>query len=810
MASLGQVEGIALAENLVIPVLWANSEKIPYAVHEVAVRDDDDNNLANETPHMAEIRAAAERHGLEWALQDDATPPTVQIVSPLPGALLAGVASLLVRAQDNVHVESVAVLIAGQVRGFGNPSSNQDPIEFNTCPIPGGPYTLKAVVYDWKDLAGSHEISVRIANGSNPPISDLSAMAPSPGSVELNWTSPATAANPMAYDVRYAPFPLTDANWDTDGVTPVLTGVPLPKSNTRQTMIVNAQIHESRNYFFAIKIINPCGIASSLSNVASINTPTLRTGLFVIASIPPPQAYWQVLYRYQIQTNLSGQRLVYGLPQAPSNMRVNSAGQVEWIPDLDQEGSHPIRILVTNLDTGQTAQQDFSIAVSQGLSIPAHPRFKKMAQIPIDGDVHAAWVYGDFVYVTNATKRLLEIFNISDPRAPIHAATVRIGSPEDGLWVYRNRVYVPQSSITGQSLLIIHVEDPRNPRVESFVKGEVMAAVHTVNLNNGFAYLSHPSSGLSIVDVRSPSAPAFVHQVLASLVHETTAFGNRAYTANALLGTFSIYDVTNPRNPALLGELPTSNGFAHDAWPSRDGKILLTTNETAIPRAPQLSVWDISNPAVPSHLSDIRGADFGINAMHPRVHLRDSHAFVSYYTAGAVLWDAADFRDLKLLDRYDTNTITGLGYNGAISICPYGKVIAVGDVQTGLWLFELVGPDTTPPTVSIGSPCEGDFVRRAVPIVATASDESGIAWVRFRVDGGQLGGEITSAPYMLDWNTTASSFFEGAHTLTAVARDNAGNEAVSAPIRVIVDNTPPTVPTGFNGRAVSSSEVILT
>ncbi len=288
MASLGQVEGIALAENLVIPVLWANSEKIPYAVHEVAVRDDDDNNLANETPHMAEIRAAAERHGLEWALQDDATPPTVQIVSPLPGALLAGVASLLVRAQDNVHVESVAVLIAGQVRGFGNPSSNQDPIEFNTCPIPGGPYTLKAVVYDWKDLAGSHEISVRIANGSNPPISDLSAMAPSPGSVELNWTSPATAANPMAYDVRYAPFPLTDANWDTDGVTPVLTGVPLPKSNTRQTMIVNAQIHESRNYFFAIKIINPCGIASSLSNVASINTPTLRTGLFVIASIPPP------------------------------------------------------------------------------------------------------------------------------------------------------------------------------------------------------------------------------------------------------------------------------------------------------------------------------------------------------------------------------------------------------------------------------------------------------------------------------------------------------------------------------------------
>ena len=74
--------------------------------------------------------------------------------------------------------------------------------------------------------------------------------------------------------------------------------------------------------------------------------------------------------------------------------------------------------------------------------------------------------------------------------------------------------------------------------------------------------------------------------------------------------------------------------------------------------------------------------------------------------------------------------------------------------------------------------------------------------VQFKLDGQNLGAEDTSAPYSVSWNTTTST--EGAHTLTAVARDAAGNSATSQVVSVTVDNVPaadtqaPSAPTGVS------------
>ena len=53
------------------------------------------------------------------------------------------------------------------------------------------------------------------------------------------------------------------------------------------------------------------------------------------------------------------------------------------------------------------------------------------------------------------------------------------------------------------------------------------------------------------------------------------------------------------------------------------------------------------------------------------------------------------------------------------------------------------------------------------------------------MDGTNLG-EDDTAPYTLDWDSTAAS--NGAHTLTAVARDAAGNETTSAGVPVTTSN----------------------
>jgi len=47
----------------------------------------------------------------------------------------------------------------------------------------------------------------------------------------------------------------------------------------------------------------------------------------------------------------------------------------------------------------------------------------------------------------------------------------------------------------------------------------------------------------------------------------------------------------------------------------------------------------------------------------------------------------------------------------------------------------------------------------------------GVVGVQFKLDGANLGVEVTSAPYTLSWNTATAS--NGQHTLTAVARDTA-------------------------------------
>lgn len=62
IALLGASQGVALAEQLVIPVFLANPADIPSAVFQVALRDDPDGNLANGTPHMDALVEAAAQH----------------------------------------------------------------------------------------------------------------------------------------------------------------------------------------------------------------------------------------------------------------------------------------------------------------------------------------------------------------------------------------------------------------------------------------------------------------------------------------------------------------------------------------------------------------------------------------------------------------------------------------------------------------------------------------------------------------------------------------------------------------------------
>src|SRR5207247_4603079 len=100
--------------------------------------------------------------------------------------------------------------------------------------------------------------------------------------------------------------------------------------------------------------------------------------------------------------------------------------------------------------------------------------------------------------------------------------------------------------------------------------------------------------------------------------------------------------------------------------------------------------------------------------------------------------------------------------------------------------------DTTPPAVSLTAPASGSSVSGPVAVTASASDNVGVAAVQFRLDGAALGAEDTASPFAVSWTTTAAA--NASHTLTAVARDAAGNYTTSAPVAVTVANNDVTAP----------------
>jgi fibronectin type 3 domain-containing protein len=95
--------------------------------------------------------------------------------------------------------------------------------------------------------------------------------------------------------------------------------------------------------------------------------------------------------------------------------------------------------------------------------------------------------------------------------------------------------------------------------------------------------------------------------------------------------------------------------------------------------------------------------------------------------------------------------------------------------------------DTTAPTVSITSPTSGATVSGSVSVNANASDNGTVAGVQFKLDGVNLGAEDTTSPYSISWDTFTAA--NGAHTLTALARDGAGNTTLSTGVPVTVQNT---------------------
>lgn len=96
-------------------------------------------------------------------------------------------------------------------------------------------------------------------------------------------------------------------------------------------------------------------------------------------------------------------------------------------------------------------------------------------------------------------------------------------------------------------------------------------------------------------------------------------------------------------------------------------------------------------------------------------------------------------------------------------------------------------PDPEPPTVMLTQPSTGAQLQGTVTVVATASDNVGVAGVQLLLDGRPLGSEL-QAPYSYAFDTTGVG--NGSYTLSATARDAAGNTAHAPELQITIANRP--------------------
>lgn len=102
---------------------------------------------------------------------------------------------------------------------------------------------------------------------------------------------------------------------------------------------------------------------------------------------------------------------------------------------------------------------------------------------------------------------------------------------------------------------------------------------------------------------------------------------------------------------------------------------------------------------------------------------------------------------------------------------------------------QAAGPDTIAPSVSVTSPQVNAVLTGVTNLVASASDNVGVVGVQFILDGVNFGAEDTTAPFSVSLDT--KTLTNGNHTVSAKARDAAGNSTTSVVVNFSVNNPVP-------------------
>ena len=311
------------------------------------------------------------------------------------------------------------------------------------------------------------------------------------------------------------------------------------------------------------------------------------------------------------------------------------------------------------------------------------------------------------------------------------------------------------------------------------------------------------------------AADASGHGIGGTLTNGASWAAGKYVGAVSLDGIDDYVDLGNPTALRLTGSMTVSAWINSSAFPGDDAPVVSKRGGSV---GFQLDTTIDSGPRkVGFKLTSSTGADmirYGTTPMQTNTwyHIAGVYdavtATLNVYLNGQVEAGAqvGDVTSTQLDSAQ--NVLIGRRWNGSDlfngridDVRIYDRALTAAEIQADMADgLGLPSGDAIPPTVSITAPTAGTQVSGIVNVTAAAADNIVVQAVQFYVDGVAAGAEDSSAPYGLAWDTRAAA--NGSHTLTARARDAAGNNTLSAGVAVNVANASSfqneVLATGFN------------
>jgi choice-of-anchor B domain-containing protein len=256
---------------------------------------------------------------------------------------------------------------------------------------------------------------------------------------------------------------------------------------------------------------------------------------------------------------------------------------------------------------------------------------------------------------------------------------------------YRHYAYVVTDGI-GRGIQIIDLSTlPDSVYLVGTFGGSTFTSHNiSIDTSSGILYAQGGGGIVRVFNLADPENPVELSVSFEGLraCHDVFAENGRLYVSEGFQGTVGIYDVTIPAQPALLARLAIpSSGYVHNAWPSRDGSSLMTTEETP---GKTVKLWNISNLSAISMTDEYLAPE----RLAHNTHIKGSYAYISHYKDGLRIVNISDPSNIFEEGYYDTYHLNLSGdYHGAWGAYPFfrsGKIL-ISNIETGLYVVSFSG-----------------------------------------------------------------------------------------------------------------------